>query len=164
MGLDNNDYRDFLMHYGVKGMRWGKRKRIRYNPVGAGTIQPYNNNKDIKGVFIRTENYRKNGMNNKMAGHKAGVEYTKYGGNKKVSLYSTLGKRYEDKYWNNEEKYNRRTKTGGVLEKQWAEDGVRYSLNLTVAKKKVSAVSNKVKAKGQSFISRVAGKRLRRKR
>lgn len=178
--VNKNDWRDFLAHYGVKGMKWGKHKKRDYIP--AGTIGKYNYGKDSRdglidrGFFVRTEKYNKS---TPYMGNKIGVQLFRgtYGteGQKRklkrdtrLSFYNTTpgglgkkaGKKYEDKYWSDDnysKKHNRKA-LGGVLTKTYAEDGVSYNINLSLAKRKVKSATAKAKSKAKKFLSKLFGR------
>lgn len=151
----NNDWRDYLAlkHYGVKGMKWGKRKKYKYE---AGTIGSYNTPEE-KSLYIR-----KDSTNNDY-GHKIGIgysNYSKYGGDEKISFYDTKDDKYAEDYWKNPSKY--KSVTGGVLEKTYAEDGVHYSINISVLKKKLSSFSTNVRKQAKSLINSIFKKKSKR--
>ena len=143
MGLDNNDYLDYLAHYGVKGMKWGKHKRIVIDRGDIGT-NPYGYTR--KGVSLR-------GKNGTIA------NFTK-------TSHKTKGTSYE-LTWKRRKEGNTYDRSRGAIQ-NYSDDGeyrtVGIHVNPTTLKKKVSSISSKARTKGQSFINRIAGKRLRKKR
>lgn len=178
--VNKNDWRDFLAHYGVKGMKWGKHKRRDYIP--AGTVGKFNYGKDSRygsmdrGIYVRTEKYSKSEPS---VGNKIGVQLYRGGQGAErhkrklkrdtyLTFFNTtpggLGKKaekkYLDKYWQDEnysKKHNRKA-LGGVLTKEYAEDGVSYNINLSLAKRKVKSATAKAKSKAKKFLSKLFGR------
>lgn len=125
-----NDYRyyrenrllysdDFLAHYGVKGMKWGK-KKVTFEK----RTDSYSGAKDYRIDFNKHEHWS-DGI---------GIRYDngKKTGKKSLSVYNTTRTKWDKK--NDDYVYENKKK--GRFSKQRAEDGVEYSIDLSKRKKK----------------------------
>ena len=184
--INKNDWRDFLAHYGVKGMKWGKHKKRDYIP--AGTIGRWGSAKGGNGgIFLRTDRYKKD---DPISGNKVGIDYRKHTqdhswagtnykkGDKTISFYNTtpggLGKKAEKNYlrkfyqapdyWI---KKRSKKRLGGVINKNYAEDGVEYEINLSLAKRKVKSFASKTVSKAKNkvigILNRIKGKKAKKR-
>lgn len=150
----NNDWRDYkyLRHYGVKGMKWGKRKSYKYK---AGTIGSYKSG-DYSDLYLRKDS------NNDDYGHKIGVGYNKK--TKTLEFYNTKNSKYEDSYWKNPNKYHSKNKTVGAFSRTYAEDGVSYSINFKKLNASAKKITTGIKNKVNSFISKFSKKKVKKRK
>lgn len=124
-------YENELYHYGVKGMKWGKRKKRVYAYSRDG----------IRRLGFRTQNPNKTQYPNSV-----GVEFDTRKGRRSISFYNTGNK----KYWRDGEKYTKEEK--GAVSREYAEDGSVYTLN-------ISKLSSDVVNTGKSILDRVLRRR-----